>query len=102
MRRIDKERDRLLRRLARAGTLTGAILALGCIVVPGALDPGRFALAVALDLVVIVLAVYATSRSSLLPTIGTILIAIAFMLVTGVDPAIDPAASTAMAMPMTP
>lgn len=97
MRRIDKERDRLLRRLARAGALTGALLALACVVVPGALDPDRFALAVALDLLVILLAVVATSRAALLPTIGTILVAIAFMIVIGMDPAIDPAASTAMA-----
>ena len=95
MRRIDKERDRLLRRLARAGSLTGALLALACLVVPGALDPGRFALAVALDLLVIVLAVLATSRTALLPILGTIVVAVAFMLVIGVDATIDPAASTA-------
>lgn len=98
MRRIDKERDRLLRRLARAGSLTGAILALACLIVPGALDADRFALVVALDLLLIVLAVVATSRSALLPTVGTIATAVALLLAIGVDPVVDAAAATAMAI----
>jgi signal transduction histidine kinase len=96
MRRIDKERDRLLRRLARAGSLTGAILTLACLLVPGALDAGRFALVVALDLLLVVLAVVATSRGALLPTVGTIATAVALLLAIGVDPVVDPAAATAM------
>ncbi|MBM7504249.1 sensor histidine kinase [Agromyces aurantiacus] len=98
MRRIDKERDRLLRRLARAGSLTGAIIALACLVVPGALDADRFSLVVALDLLVIVLAVVATSRGALLPTLATILAAVALLLAIGLDPVVDPAAATAMAV----
>lgn len=96
MRRIDKERDRLLRRLARAGSLTGAILTLACLLVPGALDADRFALVVALDLLLIVLAVVATSRGALLPTVGTIATAVALLVAIGVDPVVDPAAATAM------
>jgi signal transduction histidine kinase len=96
MRRIDKERDRLLRRLARAGSLTGAILTLACLLVPGALDADRFALGVALDLLLIVLAVVATSRGALLPTVATIATAVALLLAIGVDPVVDPAAATAM------
>src|SRR5688572_13206863 len=98
MRRIDKERDRLLRRLARAGSLTGAILAFACLVVPGALDPDRFALAILLDLLLIGLVVLATARGATLPILGTIVVSVALLLVIGLDPTIDPAAETAMAV----
>jgi signal transduction histidine kinase len=98
MRRIDKERDRLLRRLARAGGLTGAILALACLLVPGALDDERFAVVVALDLLVIVLVVFATSRGALLPTVGALVVAVGLMLAIGVDTVLDPAAATALAV----
>lgn len=98
MRRIDKERDRLLRRLARAGGLTGAILSLACLLVPGAIDDRRFALVVALDLLVILLAVVATSRGALFPTVAAVVAAVGLMLAIGVETVLNPAAATAMAV----
>jgi signal transduction histidine kinase len=98
MRRIDKERDRLLRRLARAGSLTGAVLALVCLLVPGAVDPDRFALAVLVDLALIGLVVLATARGATLPILGVIAASVVLLLVIGLDPTIDPAAETAMAI----
>ncbi|WP_353827387.1 sensor histidine kinase [Agromyces sp. SYSU T0242] len=97
MRRIDKERDRLLRRLARVGGLTGAAIALGCLLVPGALPQSRFALAAALAVAVGALAGLATTRSAALPTVAAVAAATGLMLVVGLDADVDPAAATAMA-----
>ncbi|WP_438855276.1 sensor histidine kinase [Agromyces sp. M3QZ16-3] len=97
MRRIDKERDRLLRRLARVGGLTGAAVALGCIVVPGAIGPSRFALAAALVVGMAILIGLATARGALAATIGAMAAATVLLLVIGLDPTLDPAGATAMA-----
>ncbi|MFB9957473.1 sensor histidine kinase [Agromyces bracchium] len=97
MRRIDKERDRLLRRLARVGGLTGAAVALACIVVPGAIGPSRFALAAALVVGMAVLIGLATARGALAATIGAMAAATVLLLVIGLDPTLDPAGASAMA-----
>ncbi|WP_353815445.1 sensor histidine kinase [Agromyces sp. SYSU T00266] len=97
MRRIDKERDRLLRRLARVGGLTGAAIALACLVVPGAIAPSRFALASALVVGMAVLIGLASSRGAMTATVGAMAAATVLLLVVGLDPTLDPAGATAMA-----
>ncbi|MGR0320174.1 sensor histidine kinase [Agromyces sp. ZXT2-3] len=97
MRRIDKERDRLLRRLARVGGLTGAAITLACIVVPGALAPARFALAAALVVGIAVLIGLATTRGATSATVGAMAAGTLLLLVIGLDATIDPAGATAMA-----
>ncbi|BDZ53664.1 sensor histidine kinase [Agromyces marinus] len=97
MRRIEKERDRLLRRLARTGSLTGVAVALACVLVPGAVPESRFALAAALAVATGALAVLATARSGRAATLAAILAGTGFMLAVGTDASIDPAAATAVA-----
>ena len=96
MRRIHKERDRLLRRMCRAAALLGTAGTLACLLVPGAIDAPRFALVVVLDLSALALLVVHTSRGAMLPAVAAYAAAVAILVVLGTDPALDPAASSAL------
>jgi signal transduction histidine kinase len=96
MRRIHKERDRLLRRISRVAAIVGAAGTLACVLVPGAVDPLRMAIVLVLDLVVLALLVVHTSRGALAPAIGAVVAAVAIILVLGSDPSLDPAAASAI------
>ncbi|HKH07676.1 MAG TPA: ATP-binding protein [Agromyces sp.] len=96
MRRIHKERDRLLRRISRVAAIVGAAGTLACVLVPGAVDPLRMAIVLVLDLAVLALLVVHTSRGALAPAIGAVVAAVALILVLGSDPNLDPAAASAI------
>ena len=96
MRRIHKERDRLLRRICRVAAVLGTAGTLLCVLVPGAVDPLRFAIAVVLDLAVLALLVVHTNRGALAPALGAIVGAVALIAVLGTDATLDPAAASAI------
>jgi signal transduction histidine kinase len=96
MRRIHKERDRLLRRMCRAAALIGTAGTLACLLVPGALDAPRFALVVVLDLAALALLVVHTSRGAMLPAVTAYAAAVAILVVLATDSTLDPAGSSAL------
>ena len=96
MRRIDKERDRLLRRVCRAAALIGTAGTIACLVVPSDLDQARLATAVLLDVVVLALLVLHTGRGAVLPAVGAVAGAIAIVLVLGTGSTLDPATASAI------
>jgi signal transduction histidine kinase len=97
VKRIHKERDRLLRRLARIAGLIGTAGALACLLVPGTAAPGELAVSTLLCLGVAMLVVLHTERGALLPAIGVVVGAIAFIVVLGSAPVLDAGTATAMA-----
>ena len=97
MKRIHKERDRLLRRLARVAGLVGTAGALACLVVPGAASPTELAVAGVLCLVIAGLVWAHTARGALLPAIGVLGGSIAVIVVLGEASVLDPATTTSMA-----
>lgn len=98
MKRIHKERDRLLRRLARVTGLVGAASAFACLVMPGAMTPGELAIAVILSIGMAALVGVHTLRGAVLPAFGVVAIAIAFIIMLGTTTLLDPATTTAMAV----
>lgn len=98
MKRIHKERDRLLRRLARVTGLVGAASALVCLVVPGATTPAELAITVILSIAMAALVGVHTLRGALLPALGVVAAAIALIIVLGTASLLDPATTTAMAV----
>ncbi|KRC58513.1 hypothetical protein ASE14_18200 [Agromyces sp. Root81] len=98
MKRIHKERDRLLRKLARVSGLSGTVGAFACLLVPGASTGLELALAALLSLGAGVFLVLHTARGSLPPALAAVACAIALISVLGAAPVIDPVAVVAMAL----
>jgi signal transduction histidine kinase len=98
VKRIHKERDRLLRRLARVTGLVGASSAFVCLVVPGATTPAGLAVAVILSIAMAALVGVHTLRGAVLPALGVVAAAITLILVVGTASVLDPATTTAMAV----
>ena len=97
MKRIHKERDRLLRRLARVAGLVGSASAFACLLPPGAASPVELAFGTILSVLVAVLVVLHTSRGAVLPALGVVAGTIAFVMLLGGASVLDPATITAMA-----
>lgn len=97
MKRIHKERDRLLRRVARVAGLIGAASALACLLVPGTTSAGELVFASLLCLAVATLSVLHTERGALLPALGVVAGAVVFLVLLGSAPVLDPATATSMA-----
>ncbi|UOE44565.1 sensor histidine kinase [Agromyces larvae] len=97
MKRILKERDRLLRRVARVAGITGAAGALAGLVVPGTAPvPAQIAgagLLVALG----GLLVFATRRGGVVPLLGVVVVALMTVVLIAPDRTADPIASTVAA-----
>lgn len=96
MKRIHKERDRLLRRLARVAGLVGTAGALACLLVPGTAAPGELAIGALLCLAIALLVILHTERGALVPAIGVVAGAMTFILVLGSAPVLDAGTATAM------
>ncbi|HEU0183092.1 MAG TPA: ATP-binding protein [Agromyces mariniharenae] len=96
MKRIHKERDRLLRRLARVAGLVGSGGALACLLWPGALTPGEIVVGVVLCLAMAVLVALHTSRGAMLPALGVVAAAIGLIAILGTASVLDPPTVTAM------
>lgn len=98
MKRIHKERDRLLRRLARVSGMCGSIAALACLLVPGTATGLELALAAILSLGACVLISVHAARGAVLPALGVVACAVALIAVLGAASVLDPAAATALAI----
>ena len=98
MKRIHKERDRLLRRLARVTGLVGVASAFACLLVPGTVTPAELAVAAATSVVIAALVGLHTARGAVLPALGVVAGAIVLLVVLGTASVIDPATITAMAV----
>jgi signal transduction histidine kinase len=96
VKRIHKERDRLLRRLARVAGLVGTGGALACLLVPGAASPAELAVGTVLCVAIGVLVVLHSARGALLPALGVVAGSIAFIVVLSSARVLDPATTTAM------
>ena len=96
MKRIHKERDRLLRRLARVAELVGSGAALACLLWPGAATPGELVVGVVLCLAMAVLVALHTSRGAVLPALGVVAAAIGLIAILGTASVLDPPTLTAM------
>jgi signal transduction histidine kinase len=98
MKRIHKERDRLLRRLARVSGLSGAAGSFLCLLVPGVSTGLELMLAAVLSAGAIVCVILYTARGALAPALGVVACSVALISVLGAAPVIDPAAGAAMAV----
>ena len=96
MKRIHKERDRLLRRIARVAGLVGSGGALACLLWPGAATPGELVVGIVLCLAMSGLIVLHTSRGAVLPAIGVVVVAIGLIAILGTASVVDPPTATAM------
>ena len=97
MKRIHKERDRLLRRLARVAGFVGTASALACLLIPGVATPAELAVGSVICVLVAVLVGLSTARGALLPAVGVVAGAIAFDVVLGSASVLDAPTTTAMA-----
>ncbi|HEY1105454.1 MAG TPA: hypothetical protein VGE78_04835, partial [Agromyces sp.] len=77
MKRIHKERDRLLRRIARIAGLSGALSALACMAVPGSAGALETGVVVLLGLGTAVLVVVHTMHGSIPAALGAVATALA-------------------------
>ncbi|MFF2370135.1 sensor histidine kinase [Agromyces sp. NPDC058110] len=98
MKRIHKERDRLLRRLARITGATGAVCAFLCLLVPGSASTPELAIALALTIVLTGLVFVFTTRGSLAAAAGVVVASVTLLLTLGSAPVADPATVTALAV----
>ncbi|HEY6800910.1 MAG TPA: ATP-binding protein [Agromyces sp.] len=98
VKRIHKERDRLLRRLSRVTGLVGAASAFVCVLVPGATVPAQLAVAVATSIGVAVLVGVHTARGAMIPALGVVAGSILLIVVLGTGSISNPATTTAMAV----
>lgn len=98
MKRIHKERDRLLRRLARITGLAGALAAFACLLVPGSATTPELAYGIALSVVIAGLVFVHTTRGSLAAALGVVAASVALVLMLGSTPVLDPATGTALAV----
>ncbi|TYL52451.1 ATP-binding protein [Agromyces mariniharenae] len=96
MKRIHKERDRLLRRLARVAGLVGSGGALACLLWPGAATSGELVVGVVLCLAMAVLVALHTSRGAVLPALGVVAATIVLIALLGAASVLDPPTVTAM------
>ena len=74
MKRIHKERDRLLRRLARVAGFVGTASALACLLIPGVATPAELAVGSVICVLVAVLVGLSTARGALLPAVGAAIV----------------------------
>lgn len=96
MKRLPKERDRLLRRSARAIGLGSSVVAIACLLVPGAVDGQAFVLSLPL-LLLIALAQFRFGRTGASIWLAIIVIAgLAVMLIVGLSP--EPLNPTSVAL----
>ncbi|MFF2273296.1 sensor histidine kinase [Agromyces sp. NPDC058136] len=98
MKRIHKERDRVLRRLARVAGLTGALSTCACMLIPGAVSTLDVALVVLLSLAAAVLLAVHTVHGSLVAALGVVTAALGTLAVLGSAPVIDPVALAAISL----
>ena len=98
MKRIHKERDRLLRRLARITGLVGVGTALACLLPPGVTSPAELAAAGILSVAMAALVGVSTVRGAVLPALGIVAGSVMLMVVLGAASVLDPATTTAMAV----
>jgi signal transduction histidine kinase len=98
VKRIHKERDRLLRRLARVTGLVGAASAFACLLMPGATVPAQLAVTVATSIAVAVLVGVHTARGAMVPALGIVAGSILLIVVLGAGSVSNPATTTAMAI----
>ena len=98
MKRIHKERDRLLRRLARVAGIVGTASALVCLLIPGAVSPIELAVSGVLTLLVGALVWLHTARGALLPAFGVVAGSITAIVALGATSVVDAASTTAMAI----
>ncbi|MRG61748.1 histidine kinase [Agromyces sp. CFH 90414] len=96
MKRIRKERDRLLRRLARVAGLTGSFATLACLLVPGTLPGQALVIAILAVVAVGVLVWFATERDGLLLPAGVVVGSIVAVATIGAAPGSDPIALVAI------
>lgn len=96
VKRIHKERDRLLRRLARVAGLVGTGGALVCLLLPGAASPAELAVGSVLCVLAAVLIGLHTARGAILPALGLVAVSIALIGMLGTGSVLDPATTTAM------
>ncbi|QEO13470.1 histidine kinase [Agromyces intestinalis] len=97
MKRIQKERDRLLRRVARVAGITGAAGALAGLIVPGTAPVAAQAVGAVLLIALCALLVFATRRGGLVPLLGVVALALAVVVVIAPEQTADPVASTVAA-----
>ena len=98
MKRIHKERDRVLRSLARVTGITGALGALACLLVPGTATNLELAVGVILSLGACALITIHTTRGAVLPALGVVACALTLVAVLGSASVLDAAAATAIAI----
>jgi signal transduction histidine kinase len=96
VKRIHKERDRLLRRLARVAGLVGSGGALACLLWPGAATTGELVVGVVLCIAMALLVILHTARGALLPGLGVVAVAIGLIAILGTASVLDPPTATAM------
>ena len=96
MKRIQKERDRLLRKLARIYGLTGAVGALLCVIVPGTATGIQFAAAAVLSVAAAALVFLHTERGGLPTAVGVVGVSAALIGVLATSSALDPVLLTAL------
>lgn len=98
MKRIHKERDRLLRRLARATGFVGAMSAFACLLVPGSATAVEFIVATLTSAAIVALVGIHSTRGQLLPALGVVIGAILLLVVLGTASVLDAATVTSMAI----
>jgi signal transduction histidine kinase len=96
MKRIQKERDRLLRKLARIYGMTGAVGALLCILVPGTTAGTQFAASVVLCVSAGALVFLHTERGGVPTAVGVVGVSAVLITVIATSPSLDPVALTAV------
>ncbi|GAA1841204.1 sensor histidine kinase [Agromyces salentinus] len=98
MKRIHKERDRLLRRVARTTALLGSVSAFACLLVPRAVDASELAVATVLSLGIAILAVLHTMRGSVAAAIALVAASAVLVLVLAGSEVFTPGTVTALAI----
>lgn len=96
MKRIQKERDRLLRRVSRVAGLTGSAVALACLLVPGTLSGALLLAAAAAVAAVGTFVFLATQRGSVVLFGAAVAASIAAIAFIGADAGADPVALAAI------
>ena len=98
MKRIHKERDRVLRSLARVTGMTGALGALACLLVPCTATNLELAVGVILSLGACALITIHATRGAIVPALGVVACSLTLMAVLGAASVLDAAAATAVAI----
>lgn len=96
MKRIHKERDRLLRRVSRVAGLSGTVAALACMLVPGVLSGALLLGAAAAVAAVGAFIFLATHRGQLVLFLGAIAASVLAIALIGADAGADPVALAAI------